>query len=68
MDVNNIRENYDVVTFDVFDTLVIRDVLDPTDVFNLIGGKKFRYARVLAELMAVRNSRREEITLEEIYK
>ena len=59
---------YTVVTFDVFDTLVIRNVVEPADVFDLVGGRSFRYARIAAEMAARRLSREEDITLDEIYR
>ena len=57
---------YDVVTFDVFDTLLIRDVIKPTDVFRLSYGKGGRYLRSLAEIVAKKKSRTGEASLTEI--
>ena len=31
--------NYDVISFDIFDTLIKRDIKEPTDVFELIEKK-----------------------------
>lgn len=61
-------KDYDVITFDVFDTLIIRDVAKPVDVFWLNDGLLFRYKRIIAEMMARKHSENEEITLEDIYK
>jgi FMN phosphatase YigB (HAD superfamily) len=41
-------DNADVVSFDIFDTLLIRKKLIPTDVFYF-GGEDFAKARILAE-------------------
>lgn len=60
--------NHSVVTFDVFDTLLIRDTTKPTDVFELANGKGFRYLRIVAEMLARKKSKKIEITLEEIYR
>ena len=47
-----------IVSFDIFDTLLIRNVIKPTDVFRLIGEIRhdftFIYRRVLAEKIARR--------------
>lgn len=63
---------YDVISFDVFDTLILRYVSDPKDVFILVGNK-FKYydyktVRVRAEEDARRNSINQygEVTLGEI--
>ena len=59
---------YKVVTFDVFDTLVIRNAVKPVDVFDIVGGRLFRYVRIVAEIASRRLSREEDITLDEIYR
>lgn len=56
---------YPVVAFDVFDTLIKRDVARPTDLFALLGAD-FAKARVQAEGEA-RAAKSGEVTLEEIY-
>lgn len=58
----------DVITFDVFDTLIIRNVVKPIDVFDMVGGKTFRYARIAAEILSRKLSKKEDITLDEIYR
>ena len=61
-------QDYKVITFDVFDTLVIRDVIKPIDVFSLTKGVWFKYVRIAAEVLARKCSSKEEVTLKEIYK
>lgn len=67
-----IAQNYDYITFDIFDTLVKRDVPAPTDIFNLIekhyGLKDFYKKRIDAERRARVNSDRKEIKISDIYK
>ena len=72
-------EKYKYISFDIFDTLVKRDVTCPKDVFDLVDRKyreeyptssvidNFRSNRVEAEAEARRKSERAEITLDEIY-
>ena len=59
-------KNYDVITFDVFDTLLIRDVIDPADIFTLAYGTVGRYIRILAEIKARQKSKNGEVTLDDI--
>ncbi len=61
-------EKYDVVCFDVFDTLLIRDVMKPTDVFRFSYGELGRYIRILSEMIARKSSKTGEVTLEDIEK
>ena len=56
-EVLKIANEYDVITFDVFDTLIIRDVQKPADIFTLAYGKIGRYFRVGAEMLARMKSR-----------
>ncbi len=60
---------YDVVSFDVFDTLIFRAVEQPTDVFRLLEGKwkqiGFASQRKLAEQRA--RTKKQEITISDIY-
>jgi len=66
---------YDVVSFDVFDTALLRTVYEPTDVFRLvgliIGDTQFHRRRVAAETSARRKNFNEndshEINLDQIY-
>lgn len=67
----------EVVSFDVFDTLLKRNVRNPKDVFdvvewryNALGGsvlKGFRNKRVLAEAEARKYAKKEDISIDEIY-
>ena len=68
-----------IVSFDVFDTLVIRNVKEPHIVFDVMSvqlinqsivrdGLQFKKDRIVAEKEAYRNAKKEEITLDDIYK
>lgn len=60
-------EKADIISFDVFDTLVFRDVFFPETVFQFIDtDKNFSSKRKIAEKKA-RKSRRGEVTLNDIY-
>lgn len=69
---------YGIVSFDIFDTLLKRDVLFPADVFyviekrfdSLAAGRKSKYKskRIEAENIARGKCKHREITFEEIYK
>ncbi len=70
-------KHYDVVSFDIFDTLIKRNVSSPTDVFYLAAQKcfsedllvsSFEQARIEAEKIARSNKNKEEIGLTEIYE
>lgn len=65
-------DKYDIISFDIFDTLVKRDLPDPTDVFVLmeheLGIEGFAKNRISAEEEARRKTDREEITLSQIYE
>ena len=66
---------YDVISFDVFDTLIFRPFSDPTDLFYLVGEKMgiqdFKNLRIQAEKKAReivhRTSDGYEVTLEQIW-
>lgn len=65
-------ENYDVVSFDIFDTLLKRNVKEPTDVFSYME-KKYRIngfyeKRIGAEKIAREKKNGFEISLKDIYK
>ncbi|NRO89096.1 HAD-IA family hydrolase [Lactobacillus helveticus] len=74
--INNIKQ-YKYVSFDVFDTLLKRNVERPTDLFTILemtglskyGSifKNFKSIRIKAEQVA-RNKVNEEVTLDDIYK
>ena len=63
---------YDYVSFDIFDTLLKRDVVKPIDVFGIIGekikDKNFSQLRITAEEKVRNESGKEEVTLDDIYQ
>lgn len=62
---------YDVISFDLFDTLIKRDVYRPSDLFKMVGdhfGFDFIKIRIDAERKARDVSSREEVTIQEIYE
>lgn len=67
-------DSYDVISFDIFDTLLKRDVTEPADVFRLMAikaeacRKDFVQRRVLAESAARSAKQGQEVTLAEIYQ
>ncbi|MGG7152309.1 HAD family hydrolase [Clostridium neonatale] len=62
---------YQYVSFDIFDTLIKRDVPTPIDVFSVMEHeleiKNFSCRRILAEKIAREKTKRNEVTLKEIY-
>lgn len=64
-------QNYNYVSFDIFDTLLRRSVPVPTDVFEIVGRKHgnndFKVKRIEAEKIARQHSDKEEVTLNDIY-
>lgn len=64
-------EGYDVISFDIFDTLIKRDVRKPTDIFlvmeHLTQIHGFAVDRMESEKEARRNSRTGEVNLTDIY-
>ena len=74
VDINKIKlqiEKYDVVSFDIFDTLLKRNVKKPTDVFEYIEKKhnieNFSEKRIKSEKQARSLSEKKEISLKDIY-
>ena len=63
-----LTQNYDVISFDVFDTLIIRDVMVPADIFTITYGKLGRYMRIISEFIARHKSYDGEVSLEDIDK
>lgn len=71
-------ENFEYISFDIFDTLIKRNVPEPQDVFRLVqlrfekntGNKLegFRENRVQAERKARKLAKKEEVSLDEIYE
>lgn len=66
-------EDYQNISFDMFDTLIERNVILPTDVFFQVGksvlgnGEQFREQRILAERKARAKHQSKEVTLDQIY-
>ncbi len=66
-------KDFDYISFDIFDTLIKRNVKDPSDIFELIPkryGKdltNFKEKRINAEYTARKQSQFEDVTLKEIY-
>ena len=63
-------QKYDYVSFDIFDTLVKRNVEEPTDVFAIMEksvGGSFKSKRVAAEKKARTESGKKEILIDDIY-
>lgn len=74
MELERLIEQANVVSFDFFDTLFVRPLMDPEDAFELIarrhGLQDFRDRRQAAQAGAFRNmlaAGRKEITLQDIY-
>lgn len=69
-EIMGLADDVEYVSFDVFDTLIIRPYVRPTDLFRhmelLIGVPGFADLRVRSERMA-RNKHSREITLDDIY-
>lgn len=79
MNINKIIKKiskYDVISFDIFDTLIERKVNNPVDIFYLTGCEFFdedgaiifKSARIAAERNAREKSKTGEVTLDEIYE
>ena len=69
-------DKYKVVSFDIFDTLITRNLNKPTDVFELIQKKlnetnfkisDFKEKRIQAEMTVRNKNEKKEITLDDIY-
>lgn len=61
---------YKYVSFDIFDTLIKRNVEAPVDIFRIMElsiGDNFAYKRINAEREARKKTTGEEVTLKEIY-
>lgn len=69
-----IRKN-DVISFDIFDTLILRNVLFPEDIFKILAKdvfvkyniKDFNYIRKNVEEEVRKHSNQEDITIRDIY-
>ena len=71
---NNIKhqiELHDVISFDIFDTLLYRPYIEPSHMFKhmelALGKRGFYKNRIIAEQTAHKNSKYEDVTLDEIY-
>lgn len=66
-----IPDEVDLVSFDVFDTLVLRPFVKPDDLFSLVescsDSPGFHDARIAAEREARKATHREEVTIDDIY-
>jgi len=69
---DKIEKDTEYISFDIFDTLIVRDVNQPTDVFRLMeiktGIKNFAARRIRAERNARAMARNGEVTITEIYR
>jgi HAD superfamily hydrolase (TIGR01549 family) len=65
-------DQYSAISFDIFDTLIIRPYIKPADVFmhieKLTGLKDFARKRIYAEKKVRETAEEDEITYEEIYE
>ncbi|MEZ8606864.1 HAD family hydrolase [Vibrio sp. 10N.239.311.G01] len=68
----NLVDKVDIVSFDIFDTAIFRDVINPVDIFKIIeqfkGLDGFYNRRILAEKNARKSSSEEDVSIEEIYR
>lgn len=67
------RSRYKVISFDIFDTLLVRPCLQPTDLLKIVGLRcgydgNFLEMRRAAEKKARRDCQEEEIKYDDIYK
>ena len=70
-----IQKHYDIISFDIFDTLIERKVSRPSDIFRLTGEKvlgkaeaeEFCQKRILAERTAREGRNSQETDLDGIY-
>jgi predicted HAD superfamily hydrolase len=67
-----ILHKYKNISFDIFDTLIERDVSDPLDIFALVeketGEPNFRIKRIQAEKKARNKSISKEVNIDDIYR
>ena len=59
-----------VVSFDIYDTLIVRGCKYPQDIFKIIesfGYEHFAQKRILAEKEARKDTQKEDVTLDDIY-
>ena len=72
INLKRILDNYEVVSFDLYDTLILRNVLKPEDIFKIIEKKykinNFTKKRKKAEQIARLKTTLEDIKLDDIYE
>jgi len=65
-------DEHEIISFDIFDTLLLREVLNPTDIFDVVEQYDklvgFKEKRIKAENKARIISDEEDVSLNEIYK
>ena len=73
--INQIKRDinkFKYISFDIFDTLIKRDVPEPTDLFNVVGNrldlKDFKNKRIEAEIAARLKSESGEVDIYDIYE
>ena len=73
-DIKKAIDEHDIISFDIFDTLLIRPYVKPTDLFThlelLNNASGFAKARIKAEYAAreIARGKKEDITIDEIYQ
>ena len=71
-DISEIIKNKKIISFDIFDTLLVRPFMNPSELFLFIEKENkipgFYEERIKAEIRARKNSKYNEITIEEIYE
>lgn len=66
-------DKFDYVSFDIFDTLVNRNIIKPSDVFDIVEKKidrkleDFKNNRIACQKRAYENTKKVEITIDDIY-
>lgn len=70
--------NHDIISFDIFDTLLKRNVMNPSDVFDIVQATynketsipiyNFKTVRINKEIEARKQSSKEDINIYEIYE
>lgn len=65
-------EKAEIVSFDIFDTLLVRKVTHPKDLFKLIeselNAEGFYHVRIFAELRARAQLKKEDVSIKDIYR
>ena len=68
--IKKIIDEYRYISFDLFDTLVTRNLPNPTDVFSFLSKDKkdWKSKRINAEKLSRNSTEHEEINIQDIYK